>query len=459
MELRDYQNVTIARVEASLHRRVMIQSPTGSGKTVIACELISRSVERGHRVLFVAHREELINQAVARLKGFGVEPGVIMADDGRVNHYHPVQVASIATLSARRMAPPADVVIVDEAHRSAAGSYANLTDKYPHARIMGLSATPVRQDDKPLGKIYDEMICVASVGALIERGHLVRPQTWVVKPPAGLAQTPEQDEAESERLYMSVVADHVQSYAQHGIGRRGIIFAQSVAHSQALARSISAACGVAVVHLDGSTPSAKRREAILALRDGTIDAISNVGLYVEGFDEPSIDLVMICRNTKSLGAYIQMGGRGLRPYPGKTGCKIIDCNGSTHLHGAVDDDRDWSLSDVPQRKPGTGTVVCHGCGFVFARGVPACPECGRPVAKPKAVDTSKFKAEPQKAGLMLWTPAATPKKLKGRDLETAISRCTSHADLVSLASRQGYLRGWAWHVWKNHPKNKARIAG
>jgi superfamily II DNA or RNA helicase len=454
MELRDYQSSTIARVEASLHRRIMIQSPTGSGKTVIACELISRAVERGQRALFIAHREELINQAVARLKRFGIEPGVIMADDSRVNHYHPVQVASIATLAARRMAPPADVLIIDEAHRSAAESYSNLMDKYPRARIIGLSAAPVRQDDKPLGKIYDEMICVASVKNLIERGHLVRPQTWVVKPPEGIAQTPEQDEAESERLYMGAVADHVKSYAQHGIGRRGIIFAQSVDHSQALARSISAACGVAIMHLDGTTPAAKRREAIIALRTGTIDAISNVGLFVEGFDEPGIDLVMICRNTKSLGAYIQMGGRGLRTHPGKADCKIIDCNGSAYLHGAVDDEREWSLSDVPQRKPsGIAAAVCHGCGFVFPKGLSACPECGRPTEKPKPAET---KAEqPVIAELQLWVPPAKPKKLQRGELETAISRCESHEDLVRLADRQGYLAGWAWHIWKAHPKNPA----
>ena len=185
VRLRTYQKEAIenlhARVNAGV-RRIVIVAPTGSGKTTIAAEIIARAVERGSRVLFIAHRRELIAQAYNRLIQFGLperEVGVLMGQDRRRRSGAHVQVASIDTLR-NRSKPRADIVFVDESHRALSKSHRNVAAHYAGALHLGLTATPVRANGDGLGDAYDELLVVSSPQQLIDEGHLVEPRVFTV---------------------------------------------------------------------------------------------------------------------------------------------------------------------------------------------------------------------------------------------------------------------------------------
>jgi DNA repair protein RadD len=160
--LRPYQVDVIARVEAEVaqgRRRILLVAPTGSGKTVIAAEIIAKAAGLGRRVLLLAHRRELIQQASCKLHATGIDHGIVQAGFP-TRPGEPVQVASISTLHARAVRgtamelPPVDLVIVDEAHHARAKTYRRLLDAYPDASIVGLTATPCRGDGRGLGNVF-----------------------------------------------------------------------------------------------------------------------------------------------------------------------------------------------------------------------------------------------------------------------------------------------------------------
>jgi len=179
IKLRPYQDGAIANLRVSIgagNKRVLLQASTGAGKTVVACEMIRLATLKGKRALFIAHRKEIITQTSGKLDAFGIEHGVIMAKHARHND-EPVQVASIQTLT-RRDKPQADLIIIDECHLSCSASFKQIVNEYPNAVIIGLTATPVRLDNRGLGEIYSDIVQVVPMAQLIAEGHLVKPRVF-----------------------------------------------------------------------------------------------------------------------------------------------------------------------------------------------------------------------------------------------------------------------------------------
>ena len=172
-ELRQYQTEAVHQIEG--HRRPLLVAPTGSGKTVIAAEVINRAPNS--HVLFFAHRRELVTQARSKLKEVGIQAGTILAGEP-VNMMARVQVASVQTLTARCIRgeqdlPPAQMVIVDEAHHCPANTYRELLGRYPEAQIVGMTATPCRRDGRGLGSLFDALVECPQIPELIGMGYLV----------------------------------------------------------------------------------------------------------------------------------------------------------------------------------------------------------------------------------------------------------------------------------------------
>lgn len=356
MELRPYQADLVRRTEEALdsYRRVMMQAPTGGGKTVMFAAMARDWHRQSKRVMLLVHRKELVNQAAMKFFKMGIPYGVIAANyTPQPSQY--VQIASVQTAIRRKLPSRMDVIIIDEAHHATASSYRTIVNLYPEARILGVSATPCRADGSGFEKDFDHMVTGPQVSELIEQGYLVAPRVLAapirqdmnaLKVKAG-----DYDNAELDALMnnRSMIGGLVDQWKKHADGMRTVTFAVNVEHSKAIVEAFTAA-GVAAVHLDGTMDADTRDRIIRGFSTGQYVLMSNVGIVTEGFDVPAIECVQLARPTKSLSLYLQMVGRGLRTLEGKDTAIILDHSNSVFMHGLPQSRRDWTLKGVERKK-------------------------------------------------------------------------------------------------------------
>lgn len=407
--LRKYQVRAIENVRKSIragNRLIVLTAPTGSGKTVIAAQIVESAAKKGFRVIFLAHRRELVYQCADKLAKFGVEHGIIMAGEYPEMSFE-VQVASIDTLRTRCIntekmpLPGAAVVIVDECHRSLAETYLKLFEAYRNAIIIGLTATPIRGDQKGLGHIYDDMVHCPTISGLIRLGHLVPPRTFAPTIPdlTGVKTKGFDYESEALEAVMNrrrLVGDIVTHWHRLAPDRPTIVFASGVKHSINL-RDEFIKSGVRAAHIDGTTPLVERKTILQGLKDKRIQVVTNYAVLTEGFDEPILSAAVIARPTKHLGLHLQMAGRVLRPADNKEDALLIDHGGNVYEHGFVTDDHNWVLEEgkalsstnaerqkvFDEKEP----ITCVQCMATYT-GQLNCPYCGHvPIRKGKHLET------------------------------------------------------------------------
>ena len=385
--LRPYQLDGLARVRAvreAGHRRILVVAPTGTGKTVMFSSLIVSARGMGTRVLVMAHRRELIAQATSKIIASGVNPrdvGVVMADgriqlDGqRVDMRRPaagVQVGSVDTLRNRRPPPVAELVIVDEAHRTLSPTYMRLLeDYYPQATILGWTATPFRADSRGMGEAYDKLVVICTPSEAIGMGAIIEPRVFSVpedqlpdlsnvKMKGGdYDQTALAEAVDKDQL----VGDIVEHWRRSAEGRITVAFAASVEHSKHLAARFCAA-GIRAEHLDGMTDDETRAAILRRLDSGQTQVVTNFGVLAEGWDQPSCKCLILARPTKSTGLFLQQAGRILRPWRGVVPI-ILDHAGCALEHGLPQFDREYSL-DIPKKKKRNAGPACKTCLQCFA---------------------------------------------------------------------------------------------
>ena len=370
-------------------RSVILQLPTGGGKTVIASTFMrDRSLAPGP-TWFVCHRREILGQTSRTLAALGVAHGIIAPGKPR-DPDAALQVCSVDSL--RRMAatlPAPGLVIWDECHHIAARTWATLKAALGDARHLGLTATPARLDGKGLGEHFERIVCGPDTRSLIEGGHLSPyrafgpsvPDLRGVKSKAGDFDRTQVAERMGGPVIVGCAVEHYKRLAP---GSRAVVFAASVENSKAIVARFNAA-GVPARHVDGSTPPAERDAAVEALRDGRTSVLSNVEVFTEGFDLPAVEAIILLRPTKSYALFRQMIGRGLRPAPGKARVVIQDHAGLISTHGMPDDDPEWTLDGADPRGKRTGggdgpdeglrLRVCPECSAIH-EWAPECPECG-----------------------------------------------------------------------------------
>ena len=367
--LRDYQQDLISKTFAAWSsgmRKVLLQLSTGGGKTIIFAVVASELTCRGEGVLVVAHREELILQAADKMAvTTGVQPGIIKAG------YKPtdslIQVGSIQTLARRKTYPKAELVIVDEAHHASAASYRKLLDAYPNALILGVTATPRREDGYGLRDVFDHLVCSISTLELITLGYLTE-----YKLIAGFKyskhKVPQKRDFTKKELEQ-VASDYkpeevLKQWNNFCAGKKTILFAVNVMHSKAIAAKFRAA-GISCEHLDGETPQSERKAILDRFKSGTTKIISNCAILTEGFDCPDSEAVVIARPTTSVTLWLQMLGRVLRPAPGKNYATILDMTDNWFRLGRPCDNREWSLDPVSCDPDTLGVRCCPSCHHAF----------------------------------------------------------------------------------------------
>lgn len=324
---------------------------TGTGKTVTFAELVRLVIaltfpwSRTGRALIVAHRSELLDQAANKLRDVGVECSVDQADrHGRARD--GVVVASVQTLRGARLqryAPNAfDVIIIDEAHHAAAASYRAICEYFGTAKILGVTATPRRGDGKPLGDTFETVAFTYAMRTAMTQGYLsplVARRVLVADLDLTEIRTRAGD-FEADQLSAAMTTEKallgvVKPVIDLGGERKGLVFGVDVAHAKALAAMLNRFKPGSALAIDGTAKAAERAAALALFRRGAIQYLCNCALYVEGFDEPDIALVVLARPTQSWTLFVQMLGRGTRLAPGKVDCLALDCVGNSARHRLI----------------------------------------------------------------------------------------------------------------------------
>ena len=353
IELFDYQEDMKARIEKALclHRSVMAQMPTGTGKTYLLTAVIDSFVRANPKakVWIVAHRRELVSQideTVRKFHSYSSATSSLLSSVKAVSiqwlmrHYDEIE-------------EKPGMIVIDEAHHALAKTYKEMWERFPKAKFLGLTATPCRLNGKGFTDLFDVLVQSWGVPEFISKGRLATYDFVSIKSDGvtqrlidslqkrgadGDYQNKEMDmllnkKPSIERLYRSL--------EEYGKDRKGIVYAINISHAQKITK-LYQEHGVKAIAIDSKTPAAERQQDIEAFKKGDIQVLVNVDIFSEGFDCPDVEFVQLARPTLSLAKYLQMVGRGLRVAKGKKNCVIIDNVGLYRVFGLPSQVWNWN---------------------------------------------------------------------------------------------------------------------
>ena len=354
IKLFDYQEDMKERIEKALrlHRSVMAQMPTGTGKTYLLTAVIDSFVSNNlmEKVWIVAHRRELVSQIDETVRRFHsyfasntsslLSSVKAMSIQWLMRHYDEIE-------------EDPGMIVIDEAHHALAKTYKDMWERFPKAKFLGLTATPCRLNGKGFTDLFDVLVQSWSVPEFISKGRLATYDFVSIKSDGvtqqlidslqkrgadGDYQNKEMDmllnkKPSIDRLYRSL--------EEYGKDRKGIVYAINISHAQKITKQYQEH-GVKAIAIDSKTPATERQQDIEAFKRGDIQVLVNVDIFSEGFDCPDVEFVQLARPTLSLAKYLQMVGRGLRVAKGKKNCVIIDNVGLYRVFGLPSQVWNWN---------------------------------------------------------------------------------------------------------------------
>ena len=380
IKLFDYQEDMKERIEKALrlHRSVMAQMPTGTGKTYLLTAVIDSFVSNNpmEKVWIVAHRRELVSQI-----------------DETVRKFHSYSASNTSTLlsSVKAMSiqwlmrhydeieEEPGMIVIDEAHHALAKTYKEMWERFPKAKFLGLTATPCRLNGKGFTDLFDVLVQSWDIPEFISKGRLATYDFVSIKSDGmtqrlidslqkrgadGDYQNKEMDmllnkKPSIERLYRSL--------EEYGKDRKGIVYAINISHAQKITK-LYQENGVKAIAIDSKTPATERQQDIEAFRKGDIQVLVNVDIFSEGFDCPDVEFVQLARPTLSLAKYLQMVGRGLRVAKGKKNCVIIDNVGLYRVFGLPSQVWNWKATFEGKLKYGRKKETSQEKAFFLMNG-------------------------------------------------------------------------------------------
>ena len=438
------EDVEALRQILKSHRSVVYQLATGGGKTVVAGHIAQSARRKGRKILILVHRRELVHQFLNTLKQSGLNEDVGIVCPGYAPApWAPIQLAMVFSWCRRQPPFQPDLIFVDEAHHVKAKSWQTVMDWYDRAKVVGMTATPIRLDGKGLSPPFQSMHCGLSIPELIRR-HRLSP-VRVLRVPVGFGLKGVKKTAGEynkqdldQRANATVVGHSTNAYLKHLKGCRTIMFGVTKRHARETANSLQA-CGILAAAVGDDTPSDVRAKTFERFAEGLLDVVCNVSLIDEGFDVPACDAVMDVSHTASVTRYLQRVGRALRYVAGKEAI-LLDLVGNTYRHDLPDTERHWSLtvdksdgSFDSAAKAGRQLRCCQQCLTLFQPRLSECPHCGaihdgRPVSE---VDVELMEALPAEK-----KPKAEPKMTR-----------RTRANMLREAGRLN-RRGYQRQAWK-----------
>lgn len=440
IKLYDYQKELVNKTRSAYRegfKSPCVVAPCGAGKSIIIAEIARMTAENGKRILFLVHRQELIDQIKETFQFVGVD----------LDYVQFGMVMTVVRRLDKTIKP--DLIITDENHHSKAASYTKVYDYFKDVLKLGFTATPVRLNGEGLEDVNDVLIEEVNAKWLIENKYLSPYKYYAPK----LINTDRlklnnmrefSHTSVEEEMQNMIYGDVIKHYKTLAHGEQAIAYCHSIEASKQTAYEFNEA-GINAVHIDGKTSKQKRDNEIQNFRDGRTKIICNVDLIGEGFDVPDCSTVIMLRPTKSLSLYIQQSMRGMRYKKNKTSV-IIDHVGNVNEHGLPDAERVWSLKG--KKKEQANEISIRECLNCFGVYEPTkhtkCPHCGfSPTVEQREAEmqtdkTTELEQVTEKDFSLTVNYEATKKP----------EDCTTMKELYSLAKAKGYQPGWAYHQAK-----------
>jgi len=465
-ELRPYQVDALGAIRDSVRqgvRRLVLQAPTGSGKTRLAADIVEGARSKANKVVFVVPAIQLIDQAVEMFWGEGIRDiGVIQADHHMTNYACPMQVASIQTIRARGFYPEAAVAIIDEVHQLHAAhikwigrvgnpdkgepTIVDAAEGWETVPVIGLSATPWT---KGLGRYFQSLQVMSTTQELIDQGYLSPFKVFAADHPdlsgvKDVAGDYHQEQLSQVMQDQPLIANIVKTWKEKWGQDKTLLFAVDCEHAQNLQARFQQA-GIACGYQDANTSSADRAALKRAFHRGEVKIIANVGTLTTGVDF-DVRCLILARPTKSEMLYVQIIGRALRTAEGKAHALILDHTDTTARLGLVTDIHHERLHDgrmdENKKAANRGSALprpCEKCDFLIPPGVKKCPECGHE----KPVVSAIYEREGELREVGSW-------RLKQRNGTNPTLYPYTYAEKLSFflqlrlhGELRGYKPGWA----------------
>lgn len=454
-ELRDYQVDALTALRQSIGsgvKRIMLQAPTGAGKTAIAAAIVEGAMAKKNRMAFVVPAISLVDQTIQVFWEEGIrDVGVIQANHELTDWSKPVQVCSIQTLQSRRVFPEAQVVVIDEAHVLFKHHQKWMTDPaWEKVPFIGLSATPWA---KGLGKLFQSLLIVSTTKELIEQGHLCKFRVFATGHPdlknvKIIAGDYHEGQLSDAMQHGTLTADIVSTWLKHWNKDKTLCFGVDCAHAKALQERFEQA-GVSCGYQDAQTPMSEREEIKRKFHRGELRIISNVATLTMGIDY-DVRCLILARPTKSEMLYTQIIGRALRNADGKDAALILDHSDTTQRLGFVTDIHherlDGGKNDKADAPPPERRIPlpkeCPQCAVLKPPRTPICPNCG--------FQTQVVNGVHEEDGeLVEITDLSKVSKKKPKHEWTMDEKAQFYSELKAYGIKYGRKGGWAAHSFKD----------
>lgn len=463
-KLRSYQQETIDKVYQSMrsgHRRIVVQQPPRTGKTVIMAEIARKTTAKGNRVMFIIHRKEVLEQAIETFKLQGVSmslatTGMVQTLTRRINQLDEPQ-----------------LILVDEAHHALAKSYLNILDAFPNAYVLYFTATPIRTGHDQLDQIADDIVTGKSIKWLTDH-HFLAPFHYYglgdidrskLRKSNGDYSSESMDQAISHEIYGHIV----EQYQRLAKGKQAVVYCHSIESAKKITQQFEQA-GITAAEVDGNTEVALRDELVQKFRGQKLTILANVNLFTEGVDLPNVDCVIMARPTSSLALYLQFSMRCLNPREGKTAI-IIDHVDNFLTFGLPNNDRNWSEAIVTKDKRkaksstenGPAIAQCNYCFGTFYRDQivdDCCPLCGHELKKETKdykivnVDLQEIKENQAVNHRKAMIKKILSDQVMANVADKSVGQLHTLKEFQAYAKLHNYSPGWAWYQFNNRRKKK-----